>query len=292
MKLRVGSRESKLAVIQSEILIEAISRWDPSIEVELITMKTQGDRILDRNLDKIGGKGLFIKELELALIEEEVDLTVHSLKDMPMDISEELPIVAMSEREDPRDALILPSDAQKIDLSKPIGCSSNRRMLQLLKMYPEAAFEPIRGNVQTRLEKLDSGDYSATVLAVAGLKRLGLEDRIDRIFEPDEMLPAACQGILAVQANKNFDTSCLKGFIDRKATTEALCERSFVRALDGGCTSPIAAFAQVKGENVELTGLNIDEEGRPFTMQIDGPASEAESLGAELANRMRRDSGS
>lgn len=288
MKLRVGSRESKLAVIQSEIVIDAIRSWDPSIDVELVTMKTQGDRILDRNLDQIGGKGLFIKELELALMEEEVDLTVHSLKDMPMDIAPELPIVAMSEREDPRDALILPIGAQKIDFTKPIGCSSNRRILQLSRIYPEATFEPIRGNVQTRLDKLDSGDYGATVLAVAGLKRAGLEDRIRRIFEPDEMLPAACQGVLAVQAKKGFDNSCLKGFIDKKSTDEALCERSFVRALDGGCTSPVAAYARIKGDVIKLTGLNIDAGGKPFTMETEGPASEAEALGEKLAEEMRR----
>ena len=288
MKLRVGSRQSRLAVIQSEMVIDAIRRWDPSIEIELVTMTTRGDQILDRNLDKIGGKGLFIKELELALMEEEVDLTVHSLKDMPMDISEELPIVAMSEREDPRDALILPVGALEIDFRKPIGCSSNRRMLQLSQMYPQAAFEPIRGNIQTRLDKLDSGDYGATVLAVAGLKRAELENRISRIFEPEEMLPAACQGVLAVQAKKGFDASCLKGFADRKATVEALCERSFVRALDGGCTSPVAAYARIKGDRINLTGLNVDKDGRPFRDEIEGPSEEGEALGAELAARMAR----
>ena len=288
MKIKVGSRESMLAVVQSQMVMDAITQWDPSIEVELITMKTQGDRILDRNLDKIGGKGLFIKELELALLENEVDITVHSLKDMPMDISEELPIVAISEREDPRDALILPQGVLKLDLSKPIGCSSNRRMLQLSRMYPEASFMPIRGNVQTRLSKLDSGEYSATVLAVAGLKRAGLENRISRIFEVEEMLPAACQGILAVQGRKDLDASFLKGFTDRKATLEALCERAYVRALDGGCTSPIAAYAKVRGESIHLTGLNVDAEGRPFIDNIEGSAVEAETLGKELAARMRR----
>lgn len=286
MKLRVGSRESRLAVIQSQIVIDAIRRWDPSIEVELVTMKTKGDRILDRNLDKIGGKGLFIKELEIALLEEEVDLTVHSLKDMPMDVDEDIPIVAMSEREDPRDALILPEGVMDLDLGKPIGCSSNRRILQLKQMYPEATFEPIRGNIQTRLEKVDGGDYAATVLAVAGLKRAGLENRISRIFEPEQMLPAACQGVLAVQAKKNFDATCLKGFADKKSTAEALCERAFVRALDGGCTSPVAAFAQIKGDRIKLTGLNVDKNGVPFRMESEGPSEECEILGAELAARM------
>ena len=288
MKIRVGSRESALAVIQSEMVIEAIKGFDPTIETELITMKTKGDRILDRNLDKIGGKGLFIKELELALLNDEVDLTVHSLKDMPMEVAEELPILAMSSREDPRDALILPEGASEVDLSKPIGCSSNRRILQLRKMFPEAEFEPIRGNVQTRLKKLDSGDFAATVLAVAGLKRAGLEHRISRIFQPDEMLPAACQGVLAVQGRRGFDVGFLKDFADAKATAEALCERSFVRALDGGCTSPVAAFAEIDGDRIRLTGLNIDGEGMPFTDEIEGAAHEGEALGQELARRMMR----
>lgn len=286
MKIRVGSRESRLAVIQSEIVMDAIRRWDPSIQVELVTMKTKGDRILDRNLDQIGGKGLFIKELELALLEGEVDITVHSLKDMPMEVAEELPIVAMSGREDPRDALILPAGVTEPDLKKPIGCSSNRRILQLRRLFPEATFVPMRGNVQTRLEKLDSGEYAATVLAVAGLKRAGLEERISRIFETDEMLPAACQGVLAVQGRKGEDFSFLNGFIDRKATLEALCERSFVRALDGGCTSPVAAFAKIEGETIRLTGLNIDQKGRPFTSRIEGNIEEAEALGTKLASTM------
>ena len=287
MKIKIGSRESALAVIQSEMVIDAIKEYDPSMEVELVTMKTKGDRILDRNLDKIGGKGLFIKELEIALINEEVDLTVHSLKDMPMEVQDELPILAMSSREDPRDALILPEGADDIDFTKPIGCSSNRRILQLKLMFPQARFEPIRGNVQTRLRKLDSGDFGATVLAVAGLKRAGLESRISRIFEPEEMLPAACQGVLAVQGRKGYDVSFLKDFIDEKATAQALCERSFVRALDGGCTSPVAAFAEIIGDRIRLTGLNIDGEGRPFRKQAEGPVSEAETIGAELAEEMR-----
>ncbi len=287
MKIKIGSRESALAVIQSEMVIDAIKEYDPSMEVELVTMKTKGDRILDRNLDKIGGKGLFIKELEIALINEEVDLTVHSLKDMPMEVQDELPILAMSSREDPRDALILPEGTDDIDFTKPIGCSSNRRILQLKQMFPQARFEPIRGNVQTRLRKLDSGDFGATVLAVAGLKRAGLESRISRIFEPEEMLPAACQGVLAVQGRKGYDVSFLKDFIDEKATAQALCERSFVRALDGGCTSPVAAFAEISGDRIRLTGLNIDGEGRPFRKQAEGPVSEAETIGAELAEEMR-----
>lgn len=290
MKIRVGSRESALAVIQSEMMMDEIRKFDDSIELELITMKTKGDKILDRNLDKIGGKGLFIKELEIALINDEVDLVVHCVKDMTMDVSEELPVLACSEREDPRDALILPEGVTELDLSKPVGCSSNRRIIQFKKLYPEATFEPMRGNVQTRLAKLDSGHFSATMLAVAGLKRAGLEHRISRIFEPDEMLPSAGQGVLAVQGRRGQDVSFLADYDNRDAWRSSLCERSFVRTLDGGCTSPIAAYAALDGDKIKLTGLDIDKDGEPVVMSMEAKAVTDEdciALGHILALQMK-----
>ena len=205
-----------------------------------------------------------------------------------MEVDEALPILAVSSREDPRDALVLPEGVSEVDLSKPIGCSSNRRMLQLKQMFPGARFAPIRGNIQTRLAKLDSGEYAASVLAVAGLKRAGLEDRISRIFSPEEMLPAACQGILAVQGRAGYDISCLGEFADHDAWQLAMCERSFVRALDGGCTSPVAAYARFRGDRIFLTGLNIDENGVPFRGEIEGDPADGEDLGKELAERMKR----
>ena len=288
MKVRIGSRESKLAVIQAEIVMDAIRKFDSSIELELVTMKTTGDKILDRNLDKVGGKGLFIKELERALLDEEIDLAVHSMKDVPMDLHEDLPILCVSAREDPRDALILPEGSTEIDFSKPIGCSSNRRMLQFAKLYPQAKFAPIRGNIQTRLRKLDSGEYGATIMAVSGLKRAGLSGRISRIFSPDEMLPAACQGVLAIQGRRGFDVSFLKDFSDTSAWQTAISERSFVRELDGGCTSPIAAYATICGSQLKLAGLNVDESGKPFTAELMGNVAYGEQLGRALAERMKR----
>lgn len=306
MKLRIGSRESNLAVVQAKIVMEAIRQFDPSIELELITMKTTGDKILDRNLDQIGGKGLFIKELERALLDQEVDLVVHSMKDVPMDVMPQLPLLAVSEREDPRDVLVLPAEpdgtcsfgdvssmslkeqAEVIDFSRPIGCSSNRRILQFAKLFPQARFEPIRGNVQTRLKKLDSGQYGATIMAAAGLKRAGLERRISRYFAVDEMLPAACQGVLAIQGRMGSDVSFLQDFCDRKTWQEVMCERAFVRELDGGCTSPVAAHALSDGERIRLTGLNIDANGRPFRDEIEGAVSDAAELGKELAVQMKR----
>lgn len=289
MKIRVGSRDSKLAVIQSQLVMEAIKNQNSGIELELITMKTTGDIILDKTLDKIGGKGLFVKELDRALLNDEVDLTVHSFKDMPMDIDEKLPIVAVSKREDPRDVLILPTGQGELDLSKPIGCSSARRRLQLLKLYPNCQIKSVRGNVQTRLQKLDSGEYSALVLAYAGIKRLKLEERVSRVFEPEEILPAACQGILAVQARKGFDVSCLCTLHDADAKTISDAERSFVKALDGGCSSPVAAYCIIEGEEILLTGLYVKENEENYTIkQKRGNKCDAQRIGFELAIEMKK----
>lgn len=288
MKLRFGSRESKLAVIQSRMVMDSVQEAFPQAELELVTMKTTGDKILDRTLDQIGGKGLFVKELDLALRENRADFTVHSLKDMPMETPEDLPLVAFSKRADPRDALVLPKGVRELDKTKPIGCSSRRRQLQLKALYPEFEIRPVRGNVQTRLQKLDDGQYCALVLAAAGLKRLGLEDRISRYFSVEEMLPAAGQAILAVQARKGTDASALKNFHDADAACCALAERAFVRALNGGCTSPVAAYAQVEGETLKLTGLYVSEDEtvmRRGTTQ--GPKESAEMLGTQLALRLK-----
>lgn len=287
MKVRIGSRESKLAVIQSEMVIDAIKNYDSSIETELVTMKTTGDMILDRTLDKIGGKGLFVKELDKALLADKVDLTVHSMKDMPMEVSDKLPLLAFSKREDPRDVLILPEGKDEMDFSKPIGCSSLRRQLQLKKLFPEAEIKPIRGNVQTRLRKLDSGEFCAIVLAYAGIKRLGLEERVSRIFDTDEILPAACQGILGVQGRAGYNVDFLKDFSDKDTETVALAERSYVRTLDGGCSSPVAAYATLDGDEITITGFYVDDDGNTSIDKIRGHRDEGEKLGADLALRMK-----
>lgn len=289
-RICIGSRESRLAVIQSEMVMEYLKKECPDREVSLLTMKTTGDKILDRTLDKIGGKGLFVKELDRALLEKRSDLSVHSLKDMPMETPEELPIVAFSRREDPRDVLVLPAGSSEIDFSKPIGCSSLRRILQLKELYPKAGFKSVRGNVLTRLNKLDSGEYGALVLAAAGLKRLGLEDRISRYFEPEEMIPAAGQGILAVQGRAGEDYSYLEHFSDREGTYAALCERAFVRFLDGGCSSPVAAHAVVENDTIHLMGLYYQEStGRYKKGTMDGSVKEAEELGIHLAKQLKKD---
>ena len=289
MKLRVGSRESRLAVVQTQIVIDALRRAHPDAQIELVTMKTTGDKILDRTLDKVGGKGLFVKELDQALLEGRVDLTVHSFKDMPMEPDPRLPIVAVSPREDPRDALVLPQGAQSLDLSKPIGCASLRRRLQLEALYPGCTVRPVRGNVLTRLQKLDAGEYGALVLACAGLKRLGLEGRIHRPYPTEEMLPAACQGVLAVQARADFDRSLLAGFHDPGVYACALCERAFVRTLDGGCSSPVAAYAVCEGQQILVRGLYVAPDGSWSIRSAQGPVAQGEELGRQLALAMKQE---
>ena len=289
MKIRVGSRESALAVIQSRMVMDAIRQAVPNAELELVTMKTTGDRILDRTLDQIGGKGLFVRELDHALRDGRVDFTVHSLKDMPMDVPEDLPLAAFSRREDPRDVLELAEGASQLDPSRPIGCSSRRRQLQLKALFPRMEVMPVRGNVQTRLKKLQDGEYSALVLAAAGLKRLGLEGRISRYFKPEEILPAAGQGILAVQTRRGTDTACLAKLHNPDAACCALAERAFVRSLDGGCSSPVAAYAVVEGEKLTLTGLYVSADETIVRRGTKtGEKSQAQALGIALAEALKK----
>lgn len=289
-RICVGSRESRLAVIQSEMVMAYLREQCPQDEITLLTMKTTGDKILDRTLDKVGGKGLFVKELDRALLDGKTDLSVHSLKDMPMEVSEKLPIVAYSRREDPRDVLVLPEGAHQVDFGKPIGCSSLRRTLQLQELFPEATFASVRGNVLTRLSKLDQGQYGALVLAAAGLKRLGLEKRISRYFSPEEILPAAGQGILAVQGRAGEDYAYLADYDDREARVAAQAERAFVRTLNGGCSSPVAAHAQLREDELCLTGLYYNEQsGKWKKASVCGSFGEAESLGTRLAEQLKEE---
>lgn len=288
--INIGSRESKLAVVQSEMVRDFINSHNNQVEARLLTMKTTGDIILDRSLDKVGGKGLFVKELDKALMDGRTCLSVHSLKDMPMEVPEKLPLIAFSKREDPRDVLVLPEGKEEIDFSLPVGCSSLRRMLQFQKLYPQASFKNIRGNVITRLAKLDDGQYSALILAAAGVKRLGLENRISRYFDPEEMIPAAGQGILAVQGRVDMDYDFLEGYNDQEGEMAALAERAFVKELDGGCTSPVAAHARIENGIIYLKGLYYDEkDGGHLIGDLSGPASResAPVLGKELAVKLR-----
>ena len=287
--IRVGSRASRLAVLQSEIVMRQIEEACPGVRTELVTMNTTGDKILDKTLDRIGGKGLFVKELDEALRAGEVDITVHSMKDLPGVIPEDLPLSAFSHREDPRDVLVLPAGKTEIDMSLPVGTSSLRRSLQIKELIPGVTTAPVRGNVETRLRKLDEGQYSALVLAAAGLKRLGLEDRISRYFSPEEMLPAACQGVLGIQTRSGKDAELVQRINDNNSGSCAIAERAYVKAIGADCGSPDTAFAQIDGEQMIIMGLRYDPVSKIVVKDsICGPASDAEALGRELADRMTR----
>lgn len=287
MKLiRIGSRESKLAVVQAQMVADSIRRENPGCEVELVTMKTTGDKILDRTLDKIGGKGLFVKELDQALHRGEVDLCVHSYKDMPAEIEDQLPVVAVGQREDARDVLILPQGQTELDPAQPVGCSSLRRRVQLTELFPGSDSAPVRGNVITRLQKLDSGEFGALVLAAAGIKRLDLWHRVSRVFSPEEMLPAGCQGALAVQGRRGEDYSYLAGFHNPETLHATTAERAFVRTLDCGCCAPVGVYAQVSGETLRLRGMIADSEGIIRRREVTGHYTQADQLGCQLATEM------
>lgn len=287
-KIVIGSRESRLAVVQSMSLVDHLRVATPTLDVGFVTMKTTGDRILDKTLDKVGGKGLFVKELDAALLEGRIDLAVHCVKDMPMELAAGASILGYSRREDPRDALVLPEGVHQLKPGGVIGTSSLRRALQLKRIYPNCEIRPVRGNLLTRLDKLDRGDYDALMLAMAGLKRMGLEKRASTIFEVDEIIPAAGQGILAIEGRTGTVCPQLAGFLDDDAAACAECERAFVRELDGGCTSPVCAHARIHGETISVRAMYWNPETGETRVGTDrGPASDAVAIGARLARRLR-----
>lgn len=292
-KIIVGSRDSRLAIDQTKLVMDAIHKNHPQIELELVTLKTTGDLILDQTLDKIGGKGLFVKELDKALYDGRIDIAVHSLKDMPMEVNEELPIAAMFQRGDPRDALVLPKGSGRdgsLTAGICVGSSSARRKLLLHKICPGIGVKSIRGNIITRLEKLDHQEYDALVLAAAGLQRVGLTDRISHYFPVDEMIPAAGQGILAVQAKRNLDIGFLAKINDLDTMYAGTAERSFVASLNGGCSSPIAAHAVISGNEMKLTGLYYKEETKEHRAgSVTGSKEQARDLGVRLAEQLKEE---
>lgn len=286
--IRIGSRESRLAVIQAEIVKQAVEKNHPEIKAEIVTMKTSGDRILDKALYEVGGKGLFVKELDTALRNGEVDIAVHSMKDMPMETPEDLPIVACTKREDPRDVLIYRPGLTELPDAPVIGTSSRRRILQAKRLYEGCICRNLRGNVQTRMQKLEAGEYDGIILAAAGIKRLGLDLPGRRILSTREMLPAAGQGIMAVQGRAGEDYSWLLEVKSRESSLEVKAERSFVRALGGSCTSPIGAYAEVKGNLINLTGLYYHEESRRYVIDsVTGEAAQGRELGIRLAKELK-----
>lgn len=287
MKLRIGSRASTLAMAQTQWVAQRLQEQDPSLHIEIVPFTTKGDRILDRTLDKIGGKGLFVQELEQALRQGDIQLTVHSLKDMPMEEDPDLPILAYSPRENPLDVLVLPQDCTTLSPTKAIGTASHRRAVQLQALYPQSSVQPVRGNVLTRLEKLDRGDYSALVLAYAGLQRLGLEHRISRTFLPHELLPAGGQGVLAIQGTTSFPVEKLACLHDPVSAQIAKGERAFLRALGGGCSSPMACYGTIDQSLLTLEGMILHPEGYPLRHRIIGQPEDSLSLGKTLAEEIQ-----
>lgn len=288
MVIRIGSRESRLAIAQAKTAADLLCARYPNMEPEIVTMQTSGDMLKDRPLDGAGGKGLFTRELDAALLEGRIDMAVHSLKDMAAVLPEGLVISAFCAREDPRDALVLPRGAGEPDSTKPAGCSAKRRSIQLASLYPGISCAPVRGNVTTRLAKLDAGEYGALVLAAAGLKRLGLGVRASRIFDVDEMLPAAGQGVLAVVTRAEGEAAGLVSGIDDPALRQrSLAERTFTRILDGNCGLPVAAFACMEGGELVLQGRCCPEgETAMISCTLQGDPAKPEELGRRLAFRL------
>lgn len=293
--LVIGSRGSKLALFQSEQAKAALLNSNPSLEVRIEIIKTTGDVKTDP-LTVIGGKGVFTKELEDALIDRRIDIAVHSLKDLPTILPGELTIGAICEREDPRDALVLRRDLNYADasLSKlavgaTVGTSSQRRLAQLKALRRDVLIKDLRGNVDTRLRKLDEGQYDALILASAGLRRLGLGDRISAAIPTAEMLPAVGQGAVAVEVRKdNHFAIEAVGHLNHDPTRIAcLAERSLLRMLGGGCQLPIAAYAVVKGSDLVMEGLVASPDGSQILRhQVSGQAEAAEDLGTSLAQHL------
>ncbi|MGC9333887.1 MAG: hydroxymethylbilane synthase [Anaerolineae bacterium] len=291
-KLVVGTRGSALALWQTDHVVEQLQALNPDLQVEVRTIKTLGDQVRDRALAQVGSKGLFVKEIEAALLAGEIDLAVHSLKDMPTQLPPALSLGAILERADPRDALVVRGEAAELDQLPEgalVGTSSLRRRAQLLAIRPDLRVQDIRGNVDTRLRKLREGQYDALILAAAGLVRLGHSEAISQLLPVERMLPAVGQGALCAEVRAaDQSTSALVAQLDHLPThQEADAERAFLRRLGGGCQVPIGAYAQVSGANLYLRGLVASLDGTKIVRdEIQGAASEAAHLGTILAGRL------
>ena len=295
--LRLGTRGSALALVQART-VAALLKQRTGTDCEIVVIKTSGDRMADARLSEIGGKGLFVKEIEEALLAGTIDLAVHSSKDMPAVIPDRLEVRATLPREDPRDALVLPAPAESIPFDEAvrrlgraprIGTSSVRRVAQLTALLPHAQFVPFRGNLDTRLRKLDQGDVDGIILAAAGLRRLEQAGRISALVPPDACVPAPGQGIVAVEIRQgDAATAALVDPIgDRDALDALHAERAVVAALGGGCQMPIGAHATISGDTITLTGVVIAPDGsRAARAAADGPRSNAAAIGRQAAERL------
>ena len=291
MNLRIGTRGSKLALVQSEWVKKEMQSRYPELRVELVKIRTKGDKIIDAPLSKVGGKGLFVKEIEEALLKREVDLAVHSLKDVPAELHKGLQLSVYPKREDPRDALVSSLFRKVGDLPQgaSVGTSSLRRSAQLLHMRPDLRIAPLRGNVDTRLRKLDSGELQAIVLAAAGLQRLGLSDRITALLSPDSVLPAIGQGVLGLEVREDDQkVQNLISFLnDLETELAARAERAFLKELEGGCQVPLAGYARVEKGRLVLDGMVAELDGSVILKRkLSGEKDKPEDLGLALARHL------
>jgi hydroxymethylbilane synthase len=288
--VRIGTRGSKLALAQTELVRAALLAAHPGLAVETEQITTRGDMVLDRPLSAIGDKGLFVTEIEDALREGRIDLAVHSAKDLPSELPPDMALAAFPRRADPRDALIARGGRRLMDLAEGacVGTSSLRRACQLRHLRPDLWIEDLRGNVDTRLRKLQEGQYDAIVLAAAGLERLGLAGEIVEYLDPLVMLPAVSQGILGleVRAGDTSIAALLAPLDDPDARAAATAERAFLARIGGGCQVPVAAYAHLDGEAITLAGMIGARDGRLVRGEVAGPAGDLAALGAHLAERL------
>jgi len=289
--LKVGTRGSPLALAQTKIVCEKLTQVLDFIETEVVPIKTTGDKIQNKTLAKIGGKGLFTKEIEDSLLRGDIHIAVHSMKDMPTKYPDGLIISCVLEREDPRDVLIYKEKTTFKDLPKNlvVGTSSLRRTAQILHQRPDLKIKPLRGNVQTRLKKIDEGEVDATIMARAGLLRLGIEEIARHVFECDEMIPAVGQGAIGVECRIEDDET--RGFLEQINHVETYqcleTERTFLQELGGSCQTPIGGYAEVKANQLHLRGFVAQSDGtEAYKDTLIGPLSSPEKLGVDLANRV------
>ncbi len=289
--LKIGTRGSKLALWQANWVKSALETEDSSLSIELVIIKTKGDKILDVPLAKVGGKGLFVKEIEDALLNEKIDLAVHSMKDMPGEIPKGLCIGAIPQREIPQDVLISRNKKRLSELGPgaKIGTSSLRRKAQLLHARPDLVVLPLRGNLDTRLQKLETENLDAIILAAAGVKRLGLENRITEYLDENIMLPAVGQGALCIEVRQNDPlVEPIVASLEHPQTRAVILgERAFLNRLEGGCQVPIAAYGNIEKHTFMLSGLVATIDGRTLIKEtFSGPENSSEMIGVELAERL------
>jgi len=289
--IKIATRKSPLALWQAEHVAKLLKASHPSLNIELVKMVTQGDKILDTPLAKIGGKGLFVKELEQGMLNGDADIAVHSMKDVPAQLPEGLEIGAILFREDPRDAFVSNTYSSINDLPQGavVGTSSLRRQCQLLDMRPDLQIKSLRGNVNTRLQKLDNGDYDAIILAAAGLIRLGFESRIKTALPVNTMLAAIGQGAIGIECRQDDATTkaLIECLHDKLTASRLRAERAMNFTLEGGCQAPIAGHARIKGNILRLHGLVAEPDGSVMiTEQLEGPIEEAEKIGITVAKRL------